>query len=164
GSDLAFPHHECSAAHVAAVSGRWPFAGSYVHSGMLAYKGSKMSKSLGNLVFVSVLRGDGVDPMAIRLALLSRHYRSDWEWKAETLEDAIARLGRWRAAAASAPGPDRVNLLARLRTCLANDLDAPAALAAVDAWVDGALAGDTADSTAPGLMATAVDALLGVAL
>ncbi len=164
GSDLAFPHHECSAAHVAAVSGRWPFAGSYVHSGMLAYKGSKMSKSLGNLVFVSVLRGDGVDPMAIRLALLSRHYRADWEWKAEILEDAIARLARWRAAAASPGGPDGVNLLTRMRTCLANDLDAPMALAAVDAWADGALAGDTADAEAPALVTSAVDALLGVEL
>ncbi len=164
GSDLAFPHHECSAAHVAAVSGRWPFAGSYVHSGMLAYKGSKMSKSLGNLVFVSVLRGDGVDPMAIRLALLSHHYRADWEWKGETLDDAIARLARWRAAAASPGGPDGINLLARLRTCLAEDLDAPMALAAIDAWADGALAGDTADPEAPALVRAAVDALLGIAL
>jgi L-cysteine:1D-myo-inositol 2-amino-2-deoxy-alpha-D-glucopyranoside ligase len=164
GSDLAFPHHECSAAHVAAVSGRWPFAGSYVHSGMLAYKGTKMSKSLGNLVFVSVLRGDGVDPMAIRLALLSHHYRSDWEWKAETLDEAIARLARWRAAAACPGGPDGINLLARMRACLAEDLDAPMALAAVDAWADGALAGDTADAEAPALMRTAVDALLGIEL
>ncbi len=164
GSDLAFPHHECSAAHVAAVSGRWPFAGSYVHSGMLAYKGSKMSKSLGNLVFVSVLRGDGVDPMAIRLALLSHHYRADWEWKAEILEEAIARLARWRTAVASSAGPDGVNLLTRLRTCLADDLDAPMALAAVDAWADGALAGDTADPGAPALVAAAADALLGIAL
>jgi L-cysteine:1D-myo-inositol 2-amino-2-deoxy-alpha-D-glucopyranoside ligase len=164
GSDLAFPHHECSAAHVEAVSGRWPFAGSYVHSGMLAYKGTKMSKSLGNLVFVSVLRGDGVDPMAIRLALLSRHYRADWEWKAETLDEAIVRLARWRAAAAAVGGPDGINLLARLRTCLADDLDAPMALAAIDAWADGALAGDTADPEAPALVTAAVDALLGIAL
>ena len=131
---------------------------------MLAYKGTKMSKSLGNLVFVSVLRGDGVDPMAIRLALLSHHYRSDWEWKAEILEDAIARLGRWRAAVACPAGPDGVNLLARMRTCLADDLDAPMALAAVDAWADGALAGDTADPEAPALVRAAVDALLGIAL
>jgi L-cysteine:1D-myo-inositol 2-amino-2-deoxy-alpha-D-glucopyranoside ligase len=164
GSDLAFPHHECSAAHVAAVSGRWPFAGSYVHSGMLAYKGSKMSKSLGNLVFVSVLRGDGVDPMAIRLALLSHHYRADWEWKGEILDDAIARLARWRAAVACPGGPDGINLLARLRTCLADDLDAPMALAAIDAWADGAFAGDTSDPEAPALVRTAVDALLGIAL
>ena len=89
GTDLAYPHHECSAAHAAAVSGRWPFAGSYVHSGMLAFKGTKMSKSLGNLVFVSVLRRDGVDPMAIRTSLLSHHYRADWEWTSDVLDDGI---------------------------------------------------------------------------
>jgi L-cysteine:1D-myo-inositol 2-amino-2-deoxy-alpha-D-glucopyranoside ligase len=164
GSDLAFPHHECSAAHVAAVSGRWPFAGSYVHSGMLAFKGTKMSKSLGNLVFVSALRRDGVDPMEIRMALLSRHYRADWEWTAEILDEATARLDRWRAAAAGDGGPDGANLLARLRTCLAEDLDAPGALAALDGWADGALAGDTADAEAPALVRVAADALLGIEL
>ncbi len=164
GSDLAYPHHECSAAHAAAVSGRWPFADAYVHSGMLAFKGAKMSKSLGNLVFVSVLRRDGVDPMAIRLALLSHHYRSDWEWTGEMLDEAIARLDRWRAAAAAEGGPNGENLLARLRACLAADLDAPAALAALDGWCDGVLAGDHADAQAPALVRTAVDALLGIEL
>jgi L-cysteine:1D-myo-inositol 2-amino-2-deoxy-alpha-D-glucopyranoside ligase len=164
GTDLAYPHHECSAAHASAVSGRWPFAGSYVHSGMLAYKGTKMSKSLGNLVFVSALRRDGVDPMAIRLALLSHHYRADWEWTPDVLDDAIARLARWREAVALNAGPDAQNLLARVRACLADDLDAPKALAAIDAWVDGALAGDESDPDAPALVSLAVDALLGVSL
>jgi L-cysteine:1D-myo-inositol 2-amino-2-deoxy-alpha-D-glucopyranoside ligase len=164
GSDLAFPHHECSAAHAAAFSGRWPFAGSYTHSGMLAYKGTKMSKSLGNLVFVSALRSEGVDPMAIRLALLSHHYRSDWEWTAGVLDEAVTRLARWRQAVAGAAGPDGANVLARVRACLGEDADAPRALAAIDAWAEGALAGDTADAEAPDLVRTAVDALLGVAL
>ncbi len=164
GSDLAYPHHECSAAHAAAVSGRWPFAGSYVHSGMLAYKGTKMSKSLGNLVFVSALRADGVDPMAIRLALLSHRYRDDWEWTSDVLDEAVARLQRWRDASAGSGGPDGQNLLARVRACLADDLDAPRALAAVDGWADGALAGDVADPEAPELVRRLSDALLGVAL
>jgi L-cysteine:1D-myo-inositol 2-amino-2-deoxy-alpha-D-glucopyranoside ligase len=164
GSDLVFPHHECSAAHAAAFSGRWPFAGSYTHSGMLAYKGTKMSKSLGNLVFVSALRSEGIDPMAIRLALLSHHYRSDWEWTTDVPDEAVSRLGRWRQAVALPAGPDGPNLLARIRACLAADLDAPRALAALDAWADGALAGDTADGDAPALVRSAVDALLGVAL
>ena len=164
GSDLIYPHHECSAAHAAAFSGRWPFAGGFTHTGMLAYEGTKMSKSLGNLVFVSALRDDGVDPMAIRLALLSHHYREDWEWTTEVLDEAARRLARWRAATALAAGPDSLDLMARVRTCLAADLDAPGTLAALDAWADGALAGDASDSDAPHLIATAVDALLGIEL
>jgi L-cysteine:1D-myo-inositol 2-amino-2-deoxy-alpha-D-glucopyranoside ligase len=164
GTDLAYPHHECSAAHAAAVSGRWPFAASYVHSGMLAYKGTKMSKSLGNLVFVSALRGDGVDPMAIRTALLSHHYRADWEWTSEVLDEGITRLTRWREAVAAPGGPEAVNVLARLRECLAADLDAPKALAAIDGWADGALAGDHADPDAPTLIRRAIDSLLGIEL
>jgi L-cysteine:1D-myo-inositol 2-amino-2-deoxy-alpha-D-glucopyranoside ligase len=164
GSDLAYPHHECSAAHAAAVSGRWPFAGSYVHSGMLAYKGTKMSKSLGNLVFVSALRRDGVDPMAIRTALLSHHYRTDWEWTSEVLDEGVARLARWREAVAAPGGPEAASVLARIRVCLAADLDAPKALAAIDGWADGALAGDHADPDAPALIRRAVDSLLGIEL
>jgi L-cysteine:1D-myo-inositol 2-amino-2-deoxy-alpha-D-glucopyranoside ligase len=102
--------------------------------------------------------------MAIRLALISKHYRSDWEWKPQQLDDAIRRLARWRAAAALTAGPDGANLLARVRACLSDDLDAPAALAAVDSWAEGALAGDTSDPEGPALMRDAVDALLGIAL
>jgi L-cysteine:1D-myo-inositol 2-amino-2-deoxy-alpha-D-glucopyranoside ligase len=80
GSDLLFPHHEMSAAHAEVGGGRWPFARSYLHAGMVGLDGEKMSKSRGNLVFVSRLRREGVDPGALRLALLSAHYRSDREW------------------------------------------------------------------------------------
>ena len=80
------------------------FARVYVHAGMVSYHGEKMSKSLGNLVFVNKLLADGVDPMAIRMALLAHHYRSDWEWTDAVLGDAQARLARWRAALARAEG------------------------------------------------------------
>ena len=114
GSDLVFPHHEMSASHArvacAPAVGGEAFARVYAHSGMVAYQGAKMSKSLGNLVFVSRLRAEGTDPMAIRLALLAHHYRSDWEWTGEVLDEARCRLGRWRAAVAhtapSLPVPD----------------------------------------------------------
>ena len=104
GSDLVFPHHEMSASHarVALSPADHPFARVYVHAGMVSYHGEKMSKSLGNLVFVSRLLADGVDPMAIRMALLAHHYRSDWEWTDAVLGDAQARLARWRAALARA--------------------------------------------------------------
>ena len=80
GSDLIFPHHEHSAAHAEALRATHPFAQHYVHAGLIGLDGEKMSKSRGNLVFVSKLRNAGVDPMAIRLALLDGHYRADREW------------------------------------------------------------------------------------
>ena len=93
GSDLIFPHHECGAAHAEAHTGVHPFAKHYVHAGMIGLDGEKMSKSRGNLVFVSKLRSQGVDPIAIRLALLAGHYRSDRPWTADLLTDAQERLG-----------------------------------------------------------------------
>src|SRR5579863_9199295 len=104
GSDLVFPHHEMSASHtrVALAPERGVFARVYAHAGMVSYQGQKMSKSLGNLVFVSRLLAGGVDPMAVRIALLAHHYRSDWEWTEAVLADADARLARWRAALAHA--------------------------------------------------------------
>jgi L-cysteine:1D-myo-inositol 2-amino-2-deoxy-alpha-D-glucopyranoside ligase len=163
GSDLIFPHHEYSAAHAEALTGEHPFARHYTHAAMIGLDGEKMSKSRGNLVFVSRLRGDGVDPMAIRLALLAGHYRTDRAWTQDLLDAGAARLATWRAAMALPSGPDAEPTITRLRTHLANDLDTPAALLAVDAWANEALAGRGRDADAPALMAQAVDALLGVA-
>jgi L-cysteine:1D-myo-inositol 2-amino-2-deoxy-alpha-D-glucopyranoside ligase len=172
GSDLIFPHHEMSASHArvacADESGQ-VFARVYAHSGMVAYAGAKMSKSLGNLVFVSRLRAAGVDPMAVRLALIAHHYRADWEWTDDVLAQAQLRLDRWRAAVGSpggtgtAPAADAV--LAAVRERLADDLDAPGAVAEVDAWADAVLeppGGVPAQEAA--LVRETVDALLGVAL
>ncbi|WP_344321994.1 cysteine--1-D-myo-inosityl 2-amino-2-deoxy-alpha-D-glucopyranoside ligase [Streptomyces macrosporus] len=164
GSDLAFPHHEMGASHAQVLTGRHPFAKAYVHAGMVALDGEKMSKSRGNLVFVSRLRRDGVDPAAIRLALLAHHYRSDWEWTDAVLDEAVARLGRWRAAVSRPDGPPADALVEEIREALADDLDAPAALAAVDRWADRQSEAGGSDTGAPGLVTRAVDALLGVAL
>jgi L-cysteine:1D-myo-inositol 2-amino-2-deoxy-alpha-D-glucopyranoside ligase len=164
GSDLIFPHHELSAAHAEALTGQHPFARHYTHAAMIGLDGEKMSKSRGNLVFVSRLRGDQVDPMAIRLALLAGHYRTDREWTPTLLAEGTARLDRWRAAAALPAGPAAADTVARLRTHLGNDLDTPQALRAVDAWATEALGGHGHDTAAPALITTAVDALLGVAL
>ncbi|MFV2174161.1 cysteine--1-D-myo-inosityl 2-amino-2-deoxy-alpha-D-glucopyranoside ligase [Actinomadura sp. LOL_011] len=160
GSDLAFPHHEMSASHAQVATGERPHAHAYVHAGMVGLDGEKMSKSRGNLVFVSKLRESGTDPMAIRLALLAHHYRSDWEWTDAQLEEAAARLARWRAAAARPSGPAAAPVAAAVRARLADDLDAPGALAAIDAWA----AADGDDAAAPGQVAAIADALLGVAL
>jgi L-cysteine:1D-myo-inositol 2-amino-2-deoxy-alpha-D-glucopyranoside ligase len=164
GNDLLFPHHECSAAHAERITGVTPFARHYVHAGMIGLDGEKMSKSRGNLVFVSRLRADHVDPMAVRLALLADHYRVDRQWTDDLLKTAQLRLSRWREAIAAPAGPSGADLLAAVRARLAEDLDTPGALAVVDAWAESVLAGSGDDKGAPELAAAAVDALLGVRL
>ncbi|HOA26937.1 MAG TPA: cysteine--1-D-myo-inosityl 2-amino-2-deoxy-alpha-D-glucopyranoside ligase [Arachnia sp.] len=162
GRDLIFPHHEMSAAEGVVAAGE-PLAEAFVHSGMVGLHGEKMSKSKGNLELVSRLRHAGGDPMAIRLALMNHHYRSDWEWTPEQLPAAEARLARWREAVARGAGAPAEPLLAELRRALRSDLDAPAALAAVDRWAEASLAGGD-DADAPAQVRAAVDALLGIAL
>jgi len=159
GSDLVFPHHDMSAGHAAALSGH-PLAGVYSHTGMVAFQGEKMSKSLGNLVLVSGLRAQGADTRAIRLALLAQHYRSNWEWTEAQLGAAHDRLARWSDAfgAAPSPGPaDTAAVIEELRAALAADLDTPRALAVLDSAATTAV-------DDPALLARAIDALLGVAL
>ncbi len=169
GSDLAFPHHEFSAAHAEALTGQFPFAKLYSHAGMVGLDGEKMSKSKGNLVFVSRLRGDRVDPMAIRLALLDGHYRSDRSWTADLMTGGAARLARWRQAVDLDSGPATAETVAAVREHLADDLDTRGALQVVDDWVESALSAQAGPSDAghPGAPSTirdAVDALLGVRL
>jgi L-cysteine:1D-myo-inositol 2-amino-2-deoxy-alpha-D-glucopyranoside ligase len=127
---------------------------------MVGLDGEKMSKSRGNLVFVSRLLAEGVDPRALRLALLDAHYRTDREWSPATLERGAARLAAWTAGVARSAGPAGNELLAAVRQALADDLDTPTALAAVDAWC--AAAGD--DPKAPALVRDLADALLGLNL
>jgi L-cysteine:1D-myo-inositol 2-amino-2-deoxy-alpha-D-glucopyranoside ligase len=163
GSDLVFPHHEMSASVGRLATGK-PFARAYLHSGMVALDGEKMSKSRGNLVFVSRLRRDGVDPMAVRLALLSHHYREDWEWTPDLLREAEERLDRWREAVRLEAGVGAEEVVAQMRAALADDLDAPTALAAVDAWAGASSVIQSDDSYAPTTIARACEALLGITL
>lgn len=164
GSDLAFPHHEMGASHAQVLTGEHPFARAYVHAGMVALDGEKMSKSKGNLVFVSTLRREGVDPAAIRLALLANHYRADWEWTDRILQDAVERLARWRAAVSRPDGPSADALVDEIRAALSDDLDSPSALRAVDRWARSQETDGGTEEGAPGVVSRAVDALLGVAL
>lgn len=164
GSDLVFPHHECSGSHLRVLDGGRA-ARVHVHTGMVGYRGSKMSKSLGNLVLVSRLVAEGIDPMAVRLAVLAHRYRDDWEWTSADLDAAQERLATWRRALSGNGGPDAAPVLAAVRAAVADDLDTPAALAAVDAWARTALAGEVpVERGAPGVVARTVDALLGVRL
>jgi L-cysteine:1D-myo-inositol 2-amino-2-deoxy-alpha-D-glucopyranoside ligase len=161
GSDLAFPHHEMGAAQ-ARVLTDLPYARAYVHAGMIGLDGEKMSKSKGNLVLVSQLRQAGHDPMAIRLALIAGHYRSDRDWSSQVLDEAESRLALWRSACSRNEAPDASDAVSAIRIALANDLNTAAALKAVDAWALRADEGGSAQ--APGVIARAVDALLGIAI
>jgi L-cysteine:1D-myo-inositol 2-amino-2-deoxy-alpha-D-glucopyranoside ligase len=125
-----------------------------MHAGMVAYRGEKMSKSRGNLVFVR-----DQDPVLLRLALLAHHYRSDWEWTEFDLPYAADRLTHWRAALDRPTHPPVEPLITRIRAELCHDLDAPAALAAVDEWCASGGTTNGADR-----LREALDALLGVAI
>ncbi len=113
---------------------------------------------------ILALRAQGVEPSAIRLGLLAGHYRADRFWSQPLLDEATARLQRWRTATALATGPDASDAIARVRRYLADDLDSPKAIAALDGWATDALEYGGHDAGAPKLVATAVDALLGVDL
>jgi L-cysteine:1D-myo-inositol 2-amino-2-deoxy-alpha-D-glucopyranoside ligase len=127
GRDLVFPHHECETAQSESVTGQ-PFVRLWFHVGLVGLGGTKMSKSLGNLVFVGDLCKEW-DPAAVRLALLAHHYRGDWGWDTATdMLPAAERLDRWRSATAGSGEAG----LAEVRTALNDDLDTPAALAALD--------------------------------
>jgi L-cysteine:1D-myo-inositol 2-amino-2-deoxy-alpha-D-glucopyranoside ligase len=162
GRDLCFPHHEMSTAHARALGD--PGARVQVHTGMVGLNGEKMSKSQGNLVLVSTLRDQGVDPMALRLAVLGHHYAEDWDWDDDVLATAQARLNRWRDAMSGNGGPDAESTVAAIRSALAADLDAPAALRAVDTWADASLSVGGDVEGAPGIVSRTLDALLGIRL
>lgn len=164
GSDLVFPHHEMGAGHAYSLSGV-PLARHYSHAGMVGLDGEKMSKSKGNLVLVSKLRAAGEEPAAIRLAILAHHYRSDWSWTDAEFAEAKDRLIQWRAALDCAPAGSAAGLISAMRDELANDLNAPGAIAAVDSWAKEAIrtaAEKSEQDTA--LVTDAIDALLGVEL
>lgn len=127
GSDLIFPHHECERAQTEAATGA-PFVRHWMHTALISKDGEKMSKSLGNLVFIDQLR-ERWDPMVIRLGIIGHHYRSEWEWDDGLMSRSADRLERWRSATqASDP-----SVLDAVRRHLDDDLDTPAALAAIDA-------------------------------
>jgi L-cysteine:1D-myo-inositol 2-amino-2-deoxy-alpha-D-glucopyranoside ligase len=127
GSDLIFPHHECERAQSEAATGE-PFVKHWMHVAMVFKDGEKMSKSLGNLVFVDKLRTEW-DPRSIRLAVIEHHYRTEWEWDDELMPRNHARLMSWTASV----GGSTSSVLDDVRACLDNDLDTPGALRVIDA-------------------------------
>ena len=126
GSDLIFPHHECERAQSEAATGK-QFVKHWMHVAMVFMDGTKMSKSLGNLEFVDRLR-KAHDPRAIRLALISNHYRQEWEWTSSSMTNSLARLKSW----VSAKNGDGTAGLAEVRAALDDDLNVPAAINVLD--------------------------------
>lgn len=125
GTDLIFPHHECERAQSEVVTGT-TFVRHWMHTAMVRLDGVKMSKSLGNLVFVHDLLKH-CEGAVIRLAVLAHHYRQEWDWNEGLVAEATERLALWRRA-----GPGEA-ALSEVREALDHDLDTPAAIAAVDA-------------------------------
>jgi len=164
GSDLVFPHHEMCAGEAQVAHPGTRFAKTYVHAGMVAYDGEKMSKSRGNLVFVNELRRSEVDPTAIRLALLRHHYRSDWEWTADELWSATETIDAWKAALTHGVGAPAEPVVTEVLEALADDLDAPRAVAAVDAWAKATEEGDHHDIYAADQIRQLLDGALGLKL
>lgn len=162
GEDLIFPHHYMTSLQGQAFFGH-DFARTYVHTGMIGYKGEKMSKSRGNLVFVSRLLEDGVDAMAIRIALLQGHYRSEREWSETLLASGERLLDRLRRALSRHEIPDYSVLLQEMTSHLADDLDTPAAFAALEKYIDE-MDRPVDSYQSPGALARYLDAVLGIAL
>ncbi len=161
GSDLIFPHHFMSAQIVKAALGR-DFAESYIHAGMIGLDGEKMSKSKGNLIFVSKLIQEGVDPMVIRWALLSGHYQQDREWSTQLLERAKDEVVLVRAALSRSETADASSLVNNLIIDLSDNLNTPKALSKIVAW--SLESNKIATSNHSGLVSRAIDSLLGLAL
>jgi L-cysteine:1D-myo-inositol 2-amino-2-deoxy-alpha-D-glucopyranoside ligase len=160
GTDLIFPHHECERAQSEAATGE-PFVRHWMHQAMVRMDGEKMSKSLGNLVFVSDLLKIA-DPRAIRLALMRHHYRAGFEWHDTDLDEGNALLHRLLAAADRRDGADPRPYAEQVRHALDADLDAPKALEALDDLASAILSGGS-DPTAPAVLHELGD-LIGVDL
>ena len=161
GSDLLFPHHYMSAKIVQAAYGR-EFSSLYIHAGMIGLDGEKMSKSKGNLVFVSKLLEDGVDPMIIRWALLTGHYQSDRQWSDDLLKKAESEVGLMRTALSRTEVADTDQLLKDLVSDLSNNLDTPSALNRLVLWAKESQ--KDAHHNQSGQVSRAIDSLLGLAL
>ena len=161
GSDLIFPHHEMCASQARVITGK-ELASSYVHSAMIGLDGEKMSKSKGNLVFVSTLVNNGADPMAIRIALMSKHYRVDRMWTDELLTDAQSLLENLRKAFSAKSCADTTQISSQIISAISNDLDTPLALQLLSKWADETNSGMTGSTS--GSLKVVVDALLGIAI
>lgn len=159
GSDLIFPHHEMCRSQAKILSGK-ELAANYVHAGMIGLDGEKMSKSLGNLVLVSTLVTKGVDPMAIRFALMSDHYRTDRMWSDEILMRSENSIKRLRQALLMDSVANTVDVQQTIISALADDLNTGVVVKAIETWVHATLSGASGGDKKSFL--DCLDALLGL--
>ncbi|MCX6444447.1 MAG: cysteine--1-D-myo-inosityl 2-amino-2-deoxy-alpha-D-glucopyranoside ligase [Actinobacteria bacterium] len=161
GSDLIFPHHEMSASQSASLSHQ-KFSRNYVHAGMIGFEGEKMSKSLGNLVFVSKLISSGVEPVAIRWALMNHHYSTDLMWKESFIESASREIDSLRVSLSKVDVAPTQRVIEDIISSLSNNLDTPRILEILRQWMSDTNSGTTGGHA--GELSRAIDALLGLAL
>ncbi len=159
GSDLIFPHHYMSGVQGKNLVNR-EFAEIYTHTGMIGLVGEKMSKSKGNLVFVSKLLAEGVDPVVIRINLMQDRYRNDRMWSGAGLAQAEEKVLRIRSALSREEVAPTKPLINEIISALSSDLDTPKVFKLVDRWCFDTEAGQTGGSS--GEIARAFDALLGL--
>ena len=162
GADLIFPHHYMTSVQAKAAYD-CDFAKIFVHSGMIGFEGEKMSKSRGNLVFVSRLLDEGVEPMTVRIGLLLGRYRNDREWSNELLETGETIYQRLREVLSRQEIPDYADLMVQIVRHLADDLDTSSAFNAITTYLDQ-IDSNPAPSRSPGALSRFLDALLGIAL
>ena len=158
GMDLIFPHHEMSASQVKIMTGK-NFARAYVHAALIGLDGEKMSKSRGNLVFVSKLISEGISPMSIRWALLKRPYRQEYMWLRNETSVAQSELEALTNKLNSNQIPPTDNLISDIYDYLADDLKSAEAIASINQWVSTEGSGGDANA-----LRSVIDALLGIAL
>ncbi len=161
GSDLIFPHHFMSAQIIKAAYGR-NFSDLFVHAAMISLNGEKMSKSKGNLVFVSKLLAQGVDPMVIRWALLKGHYQDDRSWNEELLNQSQVEVNQVRQALAQSEVCEANKLMQEVLVDLSNNLDTPSALDRLIKWSMESKVSGTVNQS--GKVSRFIDSALGLAL
>jgi L-cysteine:1D-myo-inositol 2-amino-2-deoxy-alpha-D-glucopyranoside ligase len=161
GSDLIFPHHEMSAAQSRSMTNQ-RFARTYVHAGMIGLNGEKMSKSLGNLVFVSKLISSGVNPAAIRWALMQHAYADDLMWTENLLDAASIEIERLQLNLARMEVAPTDLVIHEVIAALSSNLDTPRALRAINQWMRETELGVTGGVA--GELGRALDTLLGITL
>jgi cysteinyl-tRNA synthetase len=151
GADLIFPHHTCEIAQSENATEERPFVQTWMHCGMVYLGGEKMSKSLGNLVLVrDLLQTYTAD--AVRVLLLSHHYRQAWEYTDDDMRQSADRAARYTHAAQLAEGTSAEvgdsdaarQARQHFDAALSNDLDTPAALHVLDDLANAIIAGDAA--------------------